>query len=180
MSQHPLVTLSNDRDVKQAKGFRLAAEKLSGASLEADYQAEVASAPRRSAEGLAHLGIRVGRRAKQRQNGRDEKHLAEAIARGARAEGATPLELPSGDPLTIVDHCVPAGKHGYALLLSGGLEGNTEFEVEDTGDFCLDADDDDSAGSCSVTSVGRAAAPHVLALVMLAIGLVAARVGRER
>ena len=107
MSQHPLVTLSNDRDVKQAKGFRLAAEKLSGASLEADYQTEAASAPSRSAEGLAHIGIRVGRRAKQRQHGRDEKHLAEAIARAARAEGAVPLELPSGDPLTIVDHFVP-------------------------------------------------------------------------
>ena len=40
MSLHPLITLVNDRDVKQAKGFRLAAERLTGASLEADYQTE--------------------------------------------------------------------------------------------------------------------------------------------
>ena len=40
MSLHPLITLVNDRDVKQAKGFRLAAERLTGTSLEADYQTE--------------------------------------------------------------------------------------------------------------------------------------------
>ena len=107
MSLHPLITLANDRDVKQAKGFRLAAEKLTGASLEADYQAETQNAPRRSAQDLAHLNVRVGRRAKQRQNNRDEKHLAEAIARSASAEGAPTLELPGGETLTIVDHCVP-------------------------------------------------------------------------
>lgn len=107
MSLHPLIALANDRDVKQAKGFRAAAEKLTGASLEADYQTEVANAPKRSAEDLAYLGIRVGRKAKQRQNNRDEKHLAEAIARAARTEEAMPIELPSGESVTIVDHCVP-------------------------------------------------------------------------
>ncbi len=107
MSLHPLIALVNDRDVKQAKGFRLAAEKLTGASLEADYQTEVRNAPRRADQGLAYLNVRVGRRAKQRQNNRDEKHLAEAIARAARAEGAERLELPSGETLTIVDHGVP-------------------------------------------------------------------------
>jgi hypothetical protein len=107
VSLHPLIALVNDRDVKQAKGFRLAAEKLTGASLEADYQAEVRSAPRRADQGLAYLNVRVGRRAKQRQNNRDEKHLAEAIARAARAEAAERLELPSGETLTIVDHGVP-------------------------------------------------------------------------
>ncbi len=134
MSQHPLVSLATDRDVKQAKGFRAAAEKLTGASLEADYQTEVANAPKRAAEGLAHLNVRVGRKPKQRQNGRDEKHLAEAIARfydpsaqptpqpvSGSSEAANPggasgsaggagtkmLELPTGETLTIVDHCVP-------------------------------------------------------------------------
>jgi hypothetical protein len=107
VSLHPIIALVNDRDVKQAKGFRLAAEKLTGASLEADYQAEVQGAPRRSAEDLAYLNVRSGRRAKQRQNNRDERHLAEAIARSASAEGAPLLELPSGETLTIVDHSVP-------------------------------------------------------------------------
>ena len=113
MSQHPLIHLANDRDVKQAKGFRSAAEKLTGVSLEADYQAEVAGAPKRSEAGLPYLGVRVGRKAKGRQHGRDERHLAEAIARSARAaegvegEETKPLELPTGESITIVDSAVP-------------------------------------------------------------------------
>ena len=113
MSQHPLIHLANDRDVKQAKGFRSAAEKLTGASLEADYQAEVANAPRRSQAGLPHLGVRVGRKARGRQHGRDERHLAEAIARAARAaaeadgEEAPTVELPGGETITFVDSMVP-------------------------------------------------------------------------
>lgn len=109
MSLHPIIALVNDRDVKQAKGFRLAAEKLSGASLEADYQTESANSPKRSAEDLKHLGIRVGRKAKGRQHGRDEKHLAEALSRAAQREGedALSLELPTGETLAIIDHTVP-------------------------------------------------------------------------
>ncbi len=115
MSRHPLIALVSDRDVKQAKGFRAAAERLTGASLEADYQTEAANAPKRSAENLAHLGIRVGRKAKGRQHGRDERHFAEAIARGAASadtEGADgdvakALELPTGEAVTIIDHAVP-------------------------------------------------------------------------
>ena len=41
MSSHPILTLVQDHDVKQAKGFRAAAERITGASLEADYQAEI-------------------------------------------------------------------------------------------------------------------------------------------
>jgi hypothetical protein len=112
VSLHPLIALVSDRDVKQAKGFRTAAERLTGATLEADYQTEVANAPRRSAEDLKHLGIRVGRKAKGRQHGRDERHLAEAIARGAAADAADGdpskgLELPTGESITIIDHAVP-------------------------------------------------------------------------
>ena len=107
MSLHPIIALVSDRDVKQAKGFRLAAEKLTGVALEADYQTEVANAPKRSDDGLTHLGVRVGRKAKQRQNNRDEKHLCEAIARAAASEDGLSLELPTGETLTIVDHCVP-------------------------------------------------------------------------
>jgi hypothetical protein len=112
VSLHPLIALVSDRDVKQAKGFRTAAERLTGATLEADYQTEVANAPKRSAEGLAHLGIRVGRKAKGRQHGRDEKHLAEAIARGlppSDEDDDLPksLELPNGESITILDSAVP-------------------------------------------------------------------------
>ena len=115
MSLHPLIDLVADRDVKQAKGFRQAAERLNGSGLEADYQTEVANAPKRSAAGLEHLRVRVGRKAKGRQHGRDEKHLAEAIARAARthaeegedAPESKTIELPSGESLQIVDGTVP-------------------------------------------------------------------------
>jgi hypothetical protein len=127
LSLHPLIDLVNDRDVKQAKGFRVAAEKLTGASLETDYQRELESAPKRSAEGLEHLNVRVGRRAKQRQNNRDEKHLAEAIARAAHAEGAPLIELPSGETLTIVDHCVPI-KTAAADKDAGSADANAGVE----------------------------------------------------
>jgi len=111
VSAHPILALLQDHDVKQAKGFRAAAERISGPSLEADYQAEVAAAPRRSALGLAHLGVKSGRRAKARQHGKDERHLAEAIGRAAAAGTLTansrPLELPTGEVLTIAGHNVP-------------------------------------------------------------------------
>jgi hypothetical protein len=111
VSSHPILALVQDHDVKQAKGFRAAAERITGASLEADYQSEVAATPKRSEQGLAHLGVRTGRRAKARQHGRDERHLAEAIARAAAAGNLTApnrvLELPSGEAVTIVDHNVP-------------------------------------------------------------------------
>jgi hypothetical protein len=106
------MALVSDRDVKQAKGFRGAAEKLTGPSVEADYQTEVANSPKRSVEGLSYLGVRSGRKAKGRQHGRDEKHLAEAIARAARAGGddslvSASLELPSGESITFIDSSVP-------------------------------------------------------------------------
>jgi len=110
VSVHPIIALVNDRDVKQAKGFRLAAEKLTGAGLEADYQKEVAESPKRSAEGLKHLAVRVGRKAKARQHNKDEKHLAEAIVRGLELEEgaeAQPIELPTGETIVFVDHAVP-------------------------------------------------------------------------
>ncbi|HIG72467.1 MAG: hypothetical protein ABGX04_16050 [Myxococcales bacterium] len=112
MSLHPLIALVADRDVKQAKGFRAAAEKLTGASIETDYQLEVTNSPRRSGDDLAHLGIRSGRKAKGRQHGRDEKHLAEAIARAAKDGGEeslvpASLELPTGESIRFIDSSVP-------------------------------------------------------------------------
>ena len=138
MSLHPLITLVNDRDVKQAKGFRAAAEKLTGVSLEADYQTESANAPSRSEQDLPHLNVRVGRKAKARQNNRDEKHLAEAIARAATGDEAPLLELPSGETLTIVDHCVPI-KTAAAEKDKGDSDPNAG--VEDLPLLCMIGED---------------------------------------
>lgn len=111
MSAHPILDLVQDHDVKQAKGFRAAAERIGGAVLEAAYQQEVAAAPKRGEQGLPFLGVRSGRRPKARQHGKDERHLALAIARAAKEGGLTapnrPLELPTGESLAIVDAEVP-------------------------------------------------------------------------
>ena len=98
------------------------------------------------------------------------------------------------------DSCVTPGETKYLIRNERQeySESSEVVDVTDTGDPCLDAsdadadsdsdndsdndcdNDSDSADSCSVTSVGSSASPYVLTLIMLAIGLVAARVGRER
>jgi hypothetical protein len=43
-----------------------------------------------------------------------------------------------------------------------------------------EAHNDESSSDCAIVAAGRDTAPHVLALIMIAIGLVAARVGRKK
>ena len=47
MSQHPLIEKSNDREVKQATGFKQAAASLKGEELAELYEREHANAPKR-------------------------------------------------------------------------------------------------------------------------------------
>ncbi|MBW2230105.1 MAG: hypothetical protein JRG92_13390 [Deltaproteobacteria bacterium] len=106
MSLHPLIELSNDAQVKQAKGFRAAAAELSGEKLEILYQGEAANAPRREEAGKKYLGVRTGRIPTGLQAGKDDRHLAMAVAAFTQATDAA-IELPSGDKLTIIDALVP-------------------------------------------------------------------------
>ncbi len=106
MGLHPLIELSDDREVRQAKGFRAVATELTGAKLEADYKAEVANAPRRDAEGKKHLGQKNVRIPSGPQKGKDDRHLALATNAFIAGGGASP-EMPNGDELTIVDATVP-------------------------------------------------------------------------
>jgi hypothetical protein len=106
VSVHPLIELANDHEVKQAKGFIQAAAGLTGEALEALYQQEVASAPRRDQVAKKYLGERTGRIPRARQHGRDEKHLALALGAWAQSTQQA-LELPSGDALGLVDCLVP-------------------------------------------------------------------------
>ena len=55
MQLHPLIELSNDREVRQAKGFKEAAAGLTGEKLAGMYETEVANAPRRSEAGKKYL-----------------------------------------------------------------------------------------------------------------------------
>jgi hypothetical protein len=103
---HPLIALSTDARVKQAKGFRNAAAELSGEKLDELYQVEVANAPRRHEAGKKYLGVRTGRTPTGPQAGKDDRHLALAIHAWSKA-GGDAIELPSGDKLTVVDCLVP-------------------------------------------------------------------------
>jgi hypothetical protein len=106
LSLHPLIDLSVDRKVKQAKGFRSAAAELNGKGLEAQYQQEQQNAPRRKDEGNKYLGVRTGRTPSDRQSGKDDRHLALAVAAWCKSTGEG-VEMPTGDKLEIVDSTVP-------------------------------------------------------------------------
>jgi hypothetical protein len=103
---HPLIALSTDAQVKQAKGYRAAAAALSGEQLEQLYQEEVANAPHRHEAGKKYLGVRTGRTPTGPQAGKDDRHLALAVHAWSKA-GSDVLEMPSGDKLTVVDSLVP-------------------------------------------------------------------------
>lgn len=106
MSLHPLFELSTDAQVKQAKGFRATAAELTGESLEALYQQEVANAPNRGEAGKKYLGVRTGRTPTGPQAGKEDRHLALAVDAWVKA-GGDAIEMPNGDKLTIIDSLVP-------------------------------------------------------------------------
>ncbi|MBW2421609.1 MAG: hypothetical protein JRH19_23925 [Deltaproteobacteria bacterium] len=106
MSLHPLIELTRDREVKQTKGFKAVASELKGETLQAKYQQEVESAPKRHDASKKYLGVKTGRTPTAGQTGKDDRHLASAIAAWAEAnEGA--IALHTGDSLQIVDCLVP-------------------------------------------------------------------------
>ncbi|MCS5638233.1 MAG: hypothetical protein NZ990_17060 [Myxococcota bacterium] len=106
MSLHPLLDLANDREVKQAKGFRAVAAEQTGEKLEVLFKQEADSAPSRTEKGKKYLGVKTGRIPRAPQAGKDDRHAAMAVGAWMKA-GGDPLELPSGQQLTVVDHLVP-------------------------------------------------------------------------
>ncbi len=109
MSQHPLIDLSNDREVKQAKGFRAAAAEMTGASLAEKYKQEVDRAPRRHSVDKKYLGVHPGKPPSAQKAGRDEEHLGQALVRHYRDGGEDRiLTLPRGaGDLRLIDYQVP-------------------------------------------------------------------------
>lgn len=105
MSLHPLIDKSNDRQVKQAKGFREAAAELTGASLSALYDQEVANAPKRHDVGKKHFAPHSGKPATERKVSRDGEHLAIALVHHCRESGEG-LKLPDGEILDFLDYQV--------------------------------------------------------------------------
>ena len=106
MSRHPLIQLSNDREVCQASEFREAAEGLTGEALGIRYQQEVSGAQSRRDAGLQFLTPYSKRLAGSRRKNRDEEHLSLALLDWARKPGAG-LSLPSGAELQLAAAQVP-------------------------------------------------------------------------
>ncbi len=104
---HPLLDLANDREVKQAKGFRKAASELGGAALAQHYKSEMEIAPKRQDAGKRYLGNHPGKPPSERKNNRDEEHAAQAMLRFCR-EREVPLYLPrEAGELRPIDYALP-------------------------------------------------------------------------
>ena len=106
MSIHPLIELSNDRRVKQAKEFKVAAAEIDAQALETHYKTEVSNSPKRHDHNKKHLNVRTSRIPSAPQNGKDDKHLAMAIT-SALAAGAGQPEIGDLGTLQIIDSLVP-------------------------------------------------------------------------
>ncbi len=106
MSLHPLIDLANDREVKQAKGFRAVASGLDGEKLDALYKGEVESAPNRGEADKKYLGVRTGRIPTAPQTGKGDRHAAMALGAWTGAGGGS-IELPGGLQLELVGSLVP-------------------------------------------------------------------------
>ncbi len=106
MNLHPLIELSREREVKQAKGFKAVAAGLNGENLEVKYQQEVENAPKRHDADKKYLDVKTVRIPTGPQSGKEARHLGLALGAWAKANGAS-VELPGGDKLEIVDSLVP-------------------------------------------------------------------------
>jgi hypothetical protein len=105
VGRHPLIERASQREVRQSKGFRAEAEKLTGEMLASEYREEQEGAPRRSEAGKKHLVAHNRKLAESRRPGRDAEHAAIALVSYARESG--PLPLPEGGSL----HPLHAGVH---------------------------------------------------------------------
>jgi len=101
---HPLIELSNQQEVRQAKGFKDVAAALSGGELAELYEGELANAPKRAAVGKKFL-VRIKPPSARRAH-RDEEHLSLALLKYCRDSGAA-LDLPRSGSLQLLAAQVP-------------------------------------------------------------------------
>ncbi len=97
---HPLLERAAEPAVRQSRGFREAAEAMTGEALAEEFAASVAHAPQRAAAGKRYFPKRqrVPRRAKP------EELILAALVHRHRDE---PLERPDGGTLRLLDYQVP-------------------------------------------------------------------------
>jgi hypothetical protein len=101
---HPIIELSNDRQVRQAKGFKDAAADLTGEQLAGLYETEVTNAPRRAEAGKKYLV--KGKPPTSRRANKDEEHLSLALLKHCRDSGEG-LDLPGLGNLDLLAAQVP-------------------------------------------------------------------------
>jgi len=109
VSQHPLIDLANDREVRQSKGFREAAARLTGESLAEMYQQEVANAPKRYEADKKFLAGQKGNAPRGGRSGKPHEHLSIALVNQfrSRGEGLDLPQAPAGDTLDSLAYQVP-------------------------------------------------------------------------
>ena len=103
---HPLIELANDREVRQAAGFRAKAATLTGESLVAAYSAEENSAPRLHESGRRYFVQRSGKPASERKRNKDDEHLGAALVRYCRDAGGLRLPGEEGGEFVPLDYQV--------------------------------------------------------------------------
>jgi len=106
---HPLIELSNDREVRQAKGFKDAAAALTGEQLTSHYETELSNAPKRAEAGKKYL-VKAKPPTSRRPN-KDEEHLSLALLKHCR-DSAAGLDLPGLGTLDLLAAQVPLATAG--------------------------------------------------------------------
>jgi hypothetical protein len=99
-----MIELSNDRGVRQAKGFKDVAANMTGGELAGLYETEVANAPRRAEVGKKYLV--KGKLPTSRRPNKDEEHLSLALLKHCRDSGEG-LTLPHFGNLDLLAAQVP-------------------------------------------------------------------------
>ena len=109
MSQHPLIELANEREVRQSKGFREAAARITGEVLAEMYQQEVANAPKRYEADKKFLVGQKGTVPRGTSSGKPHEQLSIALVNRFRdrGEGLDLPAVPAGDTLEFLAYQVP-------------------------------------------------------------------------
>lgn len=105
LSQHPLIDLANNREVKQATGFKKIAAELRGEKLAELYQQEIANAPRRADAGKKFFVGHNSKLASVRRPGRDAEHVSIALTANCRSAGDG-LRLPDDQGVLQLVHAL--------------------------------------------------------------------------
>jgi hypothetical protein len=151
MNRHPplalpsLVALYNNARVNHINGLAHAIATLETRDLLAGYLALRDTGPRRHHQGKLYFTGRTGVTSSGQHSNRREEHLAVALRN--TYDGNSPLQLPDGRPLTLLDYQVPLkarradtgiGKIDLFGVIAGALPCVIELKVPTASGGCSD------------------------------------------